>query len=852
MFGLWPTWLSCYWRILAAAAKPRVAGGSDGTPRYLQHQIRTGPLSQMRTSRYAIIAALVIATTLSLPALASAKDEWLQVRSKNFNLIGNASERDLRRVGTRLEQFRETFGLFFGSLHVTSPIPTNVVVFKSDSAYKPFKPKKPDGKIDDFISGYFMPGDDVNYITLSTQGDDAEVFGTIFHEYVHFIVNTNFGKTAVPPWFNEGLAEYYQTFTIENDQNVKLGLYQNAHVRLLQLNQLIPLESLFSTSNEALLQSGNHSRSMFYAESWALIHYLVQAGKSDGLARFLAMVLKHTPPEEAFKTAFQTTYAGMERELRSYVEQKSFTYHLVALKTKVIFDADMRVAPLPLAETDAYLGDLLFHIHRADDAEPYLRAALSLKPDLSVASATLGMVKIRQKKYDEAKTLLEKAIAQDQTNHLAFYRYAYLLSREGRDEFGLVSSFSRDQTEKMRDALKKAIALNPTFAESYDLLAFVCLVNNEFLDEAVAYLQKALVYQPGNQRYAMRIAEIYARQGKFAEASAIADKIAATSDEPATRSQAERLIAKIKLRKEAVESYRETKKQNGRIGSDNSGPAPDPIRGTGDKQPTPEEIDALQDEAFMQTMNAAMTKPEAGEMQVIGTVAKIDCRRGITYQIKAGTETFNLTSKDFQALKLNAFVPQGAQMQLGCGADISSLKAVIIYRPATVKGNISRGELTGITFVPANFRFVDPADNRGGEPLIYDEQFVRSPGTASEPDMRERQRQSVIKQIRDALLKPQAGEKRDIGFIESSECSEKGTFFTIKTSAGPVRLSTTQEKLIVHGFTPDIEDVQVACDMHGLGVPVVFIYKDAPDAKKKTLGHLISLEFVPKAFTLAP
>jgi hypothetical protein len=32
-------------------------------------------------------------------------------------------------------------------------------------------------------------------------------------------------------------------------------------------------------------------------------------------------------------------------------------------------------------------------------------------------------------------------------------------------------------------------------------------------------LQKALKYQPGNQRYALRIAEIYFRLEKFADAS---------------------------------------------------------------------------------------------------------------------------------------------------------------------------------------------------------------------------------------------------------------------------------------------------------------------------------------------
>src|SRR5436190_19060608 len=124
---------------------------------------------------------------------AFAKDQWLQVRSKNFFLVGNAPEKDIRKAATKLEQFRETFRLVFGQANLSSSVPTNVIVFKSDSSYNQFKPKRGDGKIDKFIAGYFQPGEDMNYITLSVEGPEADTYGTIFHEYVHFIVNTNFG-----------------------------------------------------------------------------------------------------------------------------------------------------------------------------------------------------------------------------------------------------------------------------------------------------------------------------------------------------------------------------------------------------------------------------------------------------------------------------------------------------------------------------------------------------------------------------------------------------------------------------------------------------------------------------------
>src|SRR5436190_22947120 len=108
-----------------------------------------------------------------------AKDTWISVRSKNFFLIGNSSEKEIRQVAERMEQFREVASHLFTKANFNSPVPTTVVVFKNDSSYRPFKPNAN-------TAGYFPPGPDGNYITLKTEvSDDQNPFGVIFHEYTH-------------------------------------------------------------------------------------------------------------------------------------------------------------------------------------------------------------------------------------------------------------------------------------------------------------------------------------------------------------------------------------------------------------------------------------------------------------------------------------------------------------------------------------------------------------------------------------------------------------------------------------------------------------------------------------------
>lgn len=808
----------------------------------------------MKKLQLLTLSVFFAAVFVFAPCSVAAKEEWLQVRSKNFNLIGNASEKDVRKVATKLEQFRETFRQIFNQANLSSPIPTNVVVFKNSSAYKPFKPKRADGKIDEFIAGYFQPGEDVNYITLSVDGEDADVYGTIFHEYVHFVIDTNYGKSEVPPWFNEGLAEYYQTFAIERDQDVKLGLPQSNHLALLQQNKLIPLETLFKISNYALHQNANHSRSIFYAQSWALIHYLVQGGKTEGLGKFLALSLKEVPAEKAFQDAFQMTYAQMEKELKKYVARNTYQYSMISFKNKLLFDTEMQTAPLPEAETSAFLGDLLYHTNRADDAETYLQKAIALKPDLSAANTTFGMVKIRQRKFDEAKTYLQKAISEDQKNHLAFYRYAYLLSRENRDEFGYVASYAKETTAKMRELLKKAIAINPSYTESYELLAFIGLVNNEQLDESVAYLRTALKYQPGNQRYSVRIAEIYLRQGKFAEAAAIADKIAKTADEPEIKAQAENLTAQLRQRQEIAAANEASRKHyEAAIAEASKNGQPVLIRGgAGGKTPTPEELAKAAEEGKMFAVNQSLTKPKASEKQIVGQIQKVECKgKIVAFTIKIDNETFTLTSKDFESLTLTAHVADAENVQVGCGESFSGLNSVLTYKPQADAKNLNRGELIGIDFVPKNFRFMDTATETDNEVAAISIEGAVSPPPPAKPEDYEAQRRAAMMQgIKNALRQPQTGEKRQIGTIEKVECTNKGMFFLFKTATQTLKLTAVSQSIQMRAYTPDVEQLQFGCGMKQVDIPAVFTYKENTDAKAKTAGELVALEFVPKSFNL--
>ena len=652
----------------------------------------------MRVYKFFPSAAALLFVLFYFSSNALAKDEWVKVRSKNFQLVGNAAEKDIRAAAVKLEQFRETFRQIFTKVKHDSPVPVNVVVFKNDKSFRDFKPVGDDGKRADWVAGYFQSGEAANYIVLSTEGAKDFTYRIIFHEYTHFLVNNHIGRGNVPPWFNEGLAEYYETFKIENDQKVTLGGLNNEHLLLLQQNKLIPFETFFNVDNYSLQRQGHKSAGLFYAQAWALMHYLMQSGdgaRTPQLNKFTNLVLNGKTPNEAFTEAFQTDYATMERELKKYVEQKSFRVSLATFKNKLTFDSEMQSAPIAESEAKAVLGDLLYHSNRLSEAAAMLSEALKLDAGSSPANTSLGLVKMRQDKFEEAETYLEKAVSLDDKNYLSHYYYAYVLSRRGMTDFGFVSGYNFEQADKMRESLKKSIRLNPNFPESYNLYAFVSFVRNEAIDEAIAYLDKAIKLAPGNQWYQMRGAELQMRKENFTDARQIAQKVFETAPDDALRVYAKNalnLINSYQAQLESIKNYNNRPRQ--------------PI--VTDQPLTEEEIARLNEQAMLEGINQTLRKLKADEKRNLGYLTNIECgAKGIEYSVKIDNKILKFSSENFDSLLLMSFDGNLSNDEFGCGTLKKEMFAVVTYRPLTNAKAKSAGEIVAIEFVPKNFRFLN-------------------------------------------------------------------------------------------------------------------------------------------------
>ena len=607
------------------------------------------------------------------PGSASAgKETWLSVRSKHFLLVGNASEKDIRKVGVRLEQFRDVFSRLFTRSKANSAIPITVIVFKNDGTFKPYKPLyqgKPAA-----VSGYFQPGEDVNYIALTSELRETNPYAVIFHEYVHALTSDN--SRPLPPWLSEGIAEYYSSFEVESDEKkVMLGKVIANHVFYLREQKLLPLQRLFAVDRGSPEYNERERKGVFYAQSWALVHYLLLGNESKRqpqLLRFVNALAAGAPIDDSFKQIFQTEYATLEKELKDYIGRNSYPYQTLTFNEKLSFDADLQTAPLTEAETQYYLGDMLCRIQRRDEGEEYLKRAVALDPKLAPARASLGISSLRRNQFAEARQHLEQAVAANSQNHLAHYYYAYTLYREIFSEGQLVTSLPEDRVKMMKAALDSAIQLAPEFPETYNLLGFIYLATGENLSAGVNAVKKAIAIAPGREDYAMTLAQLYLRQEKFAEARQALEPLARGAERPDIRSRAESLletIARIEQFKTRGSEATSTQTPPARSGETATPPPPPP----------------------------ALRRRFEGE-RVEGLLMRVDCDKGMTLTIKSGDKTVKLNTSSPERVTFISYIPGGAG-EITCGPINPAKQVVVTYRSSTDVKSAFIGEPIAVEFV---------------------------------------------------------------------------------------------------------------------------------------------------------
>jgi tetratricopeptide (TPR) repeat protein len=522
---------------------------------------------------------------------------WLQINSTHFTVITDAGEKKGREVAFRFEQMRSVFANLLGKDRLNQSVPLTILALKNDKTYYQVAPLRNDQPIN--VPGFFLQGEDQNFIVLNVFEEEA--WRAPAHDFALMLLSFNY--PSVQPWFDEGLAEYFSSIRL-NDRQVEigadpeltpsaaqdlLGSQQNTHpakslTELLGVQTWMSLPDLFSMKHDASARNEGSHHTLYYAESWIVMHYLLHEHKLPETGTYFDLVLnQHVAVEQAIQRAFGMPADQLEQAVKKYFHSQRALFSAVDTARRSdsadtptgtaesngfpspISPGDSTITAKPISEPEARalyagiqlriperreaglktLNDLASTPTSADqkaerkhevkrmgeDAEQLPTGAIGLP----IAHRLLAWDYIEHGEFQEAFSELRDAAALNPGDMWIRYYVSIAKYRMARDKHAEMMGLSNMMLD-----LKAVLEWYPEMAGAYDLLA-VARNTGGGPTAALESERAAIALSPRNQLYRYHLAEIYIASKKWEAANTLLDHLKGSSD-PKIAAQARDLL----------------------------------------------------------------------------------------------------------------------------------------------------------------------------------------------------------------------------------------------------------------------------------------------------------------------
>lgn len=151
------------------------------------------------------------------------------------------------------------------------------------------------------LVGGFVPnyGEKEMFLCAISDGYLALTFP---HELTHLIFKEIAGKSVIPLWLNEGLANYEASITSISNELLVKSIKQGAHILLGDLLSM------------ASYPNGKEARELFYAQSEKLVEFLITQYGREKFRKFCDLVLK----DKSFKDSISVIYAKDFKDIEDF------------------------------------------------------------------------------------------------------------------------------------------------------------------------------------------------------------------------------------------------------------------------------------------------------------------------------------------------------------------------------------------------------------------------------------------------------------------------------------------------------------------------------------------------------
>jgi len=542
---------------------------------------RTGFLLKSWAHLGVVTTGLFLALFAATPTLAKDEPKWIEVHTAHFSVLTDAGDKRGREVALRMEQMRAVFGQILLKDKLKMPVPVTVIALKSDKQYGQLAPSK-----QAMAGGFYVPGYDRVYIVLNLF--EAEPWRAIAHPLGHYFLNYNYPPTQ--GWFDEGMAEYFGSVQI--DKQVNIGgdpelapewhedIFEDEMVRdpkvPQSLTQLVSspvwlsMVDLFTMKHDGSgLREGTHN-TLYYAQSWMVVHYLINKKKMPEVGTYFDLVLNQkVPVDKAMVQAFDMTPAQMEEAVKAYFNSLSgLGIALDQAKKPVVdpgeiqqpdhfavpldsVDVGMAVSAVPEEEAKAVIGDVMARVpeHR-DQALRDLQQLTADPKDNEPAHRGLARDHLQQKLFDQTTEELDKASDLNPRDPWIWYYRSVLKYRKAQatrqDMQGLAN---------MMQDLRAVTDWYPDLADSYNMLG-MARVEGGGVNSALEAQKQAIALAPRNVEYQFNLGQIYVAGKKWDQAREVFTRLRTVSDRQAAAAAKKQLEDLDTLQKYGIRPQR--------------------------------------------------------------------------------------------------------------------------------------------------------------------------------------------------------------------------------------------------------------------------------------------------------
>ena len=440
------------------------------------------------------LLAVVLCSLIGVPAPAA---DWALARSDGFVVVCDEGEARARAVAHEFEQVRGLFRELFKA-RVDAGRPVVVFAVKDAGAMEQLIGQRSNGITP---AGMFIQGVEKHFVLF--RGDAQEYRSIVYHEFVHLLARLNY-KT-LPLWVSEGLAEFYATAEIRDDE-IRWGFIEGHHVAAVR-GVRMTLAELTSATRASSVYNQGHRVGPFYAYSSLLTHYLFFEPKRQGQLRtFLKLLGEDVEQAEALRQAFGDLKA-LESELWAYSRRISFNGVKVAAKLE---PASVTSVKLAVNEADALRGDFLARVGRSSVARPMLERVLAATPENAIAHEAMGILEDREGRRQKAMTHFETAARLAPSSVVAPFRLG-ILEKPGDPE----------DRARREASLKTALRVNPLLPNTHAALARLVLEADGRASEAANFAARAAALDPGTVYYRVLLWQAFSKMGEPEKAAKV-------------------------------------------------------------------------------------------------------------------------------------------------------------------------------------------------------------------------------------------------------------------------------------------------------------------------------------------